>query len=78
MKPLPAPNMSPHPSAQKATEETANTMTFLERILTAFFALAKPDSTIANPRFMKNTGAPVRSTHIVSIITFSDTERPPA
>ena len=44
----------------------ANTMKFLERMLTVFLARQKPDSTSAKPRFMKNTSDAVISTQTVS------------
>ncbi len=40
----------------------AKTMKFFERMLTVFFDRQNPDSTSANPRFMKNTRDAV-STH---------------
>jgi hypothetical protein len=44
----------------------ANTMKFFDRMLTVFLARQNPDSTRANPRFMKNTSDAVKSTQIVS------------
>jgi hypothetical protein len=41
-KELPSPNIRPKPINRKPSEETAKTIKFLERMLTAFFALAKP------------------------------------
>jgi len=52
----------------KPREETAKTIKFLDRILTAFFDLAIPDSTAAKPRFMKNTNTAANITQRVSII----------
>ena len=43
-------------------------MKFLERMLTVFFALAKPASTAAKPRFIKNTRIAASRTQKVSII----------
>src|SRR4051812_33043456 len=63
--------MMPQPSSQKPMEVTANTMKFFDRIFTQFFARHIPDSTVANPRFMKNTSMPVTRTHTVSAITLS-------
>src|SRR6188474_138632 len=58
--------MMPHPISQKPMVVTANTMKFLDKMLTVFFARHMPDSTVAKPRFMKNTSMPVTMTHIVS------------
>ena len=58
--------MSPKPKTQNASEETANTMKFLARMLTAFLAWQRPASSKANPAFMKNTRDAVIITHIVS------------
>jgi hypothetical protein len=44
-------------------------MKFFARMLTVFFALARPDSTMAKPKFMKNTRKAATSTHRVSIAT---------
>ena len=55
MKPLPSPNMMPQPRNRNASDEAANTMKFLNRMFTVFFARQRPDSTMAKPRFMKNT-----------------------
>ncbi len=41
-------------------------MKFLARMFTQFLARASPDSTIANPRFMKKTSMPAISTQTVS------------
>jgi hypothetical protein len=68
---LPSPNMIPKPITRKAIEETANTMKFLARMVTTFLARQKPDSTLANPRFMKNTRKAVTSTHTVSMATLA-------
>ena len=38
----PSPNIRPQPSNQKPIDVTANTMKFLERMLTQFFARQKP------------------------------------
>src|SRR5687768_17313818 len=46
-------------------------MKFFDRMLTVFFARQNPDSTSANPRFMKNTKAAVSTTQIVSKATVS-------
>ncbi len=62
--------MMPQPSIQKNNVVTANTMKFLDRMLTVFFARQKPDSTVANPKFMKNTSIAVTSTQTVSAPTF--------
>ncbi len=40
-------------------------------MVTAFFARQRPDSTVANPRFMKNTSMPAINVHIVSIATLA-------
>src|SRR5688572_31373003 len=61
--------MMPQPTSQKPMVVTANTMKFFERILTQFLARHIPDSTQANPRFMKNTRNPVIITQTVSAIT---------
>ena len=47
----------------------SNTIKFLDNILTQFLTLAKPDSTIAKPKFMKKTNIAVTNTQIVSSIT---------
>ena len=72
-KGLSPPNMSPQPSSMKPRDETAKTMKFLDRMLTVFFALARPASTEANPRFMKNTRIAASRTQKVSIITVIST-----
>ena len=41
-------------------------MKFFARMLTVFFALHRPDSTMAKPRFMKKTRNAVTSTQRVS------------
>ena len=46
-------------------------MKFLARMFTVFFARHRPDSTMAKPRFMKNTRNPVSSTQKVSSMTRS-------
>src|SRR3989338_8777002 len=69
MNPVPLPNMRPYPNTQKAIEETANTMKFLERMFVEFLTRQNPVSTHANPRFMKNTSIAVMSTHSVSATT---------
>ena len=46
-------------------------MKFFERMLTVFLARQNPDSTSANPRFMKNTSDAVIKTHTVSMPTFN-------
>src|SRR5699024_5626378 len=56
------------PRSMKPRDDTANTMKFLDRMLTVFLARAKPASTDANPRFMKNTRMAASSTHKVSMI----------
>src|SRR4026207_1773842 len=63
--------MMPQPISQKPLVVTANTMKFFERMFTQFFARHMPDSTVAKPRFMKNTSMPVTSTQTVSAITLS-------
>src|SRR5688572_32516696 len=45
-------------------------MKFFDKMLTVFFARQNPDSTSANPRFMKNTRDAVINTHIVSMPIF--------
>jgi hypothetical protein len=70
MKPLPSPYISPQPMTRNAMVATANTTKFLEMMLTVFLARAKPDSTSANPRFMKNTSIAASNTHTVSMTTF--------
>ena len=72
-KGLSPPNISPHPRSINPSEETANTMKFLERMLTVFFARAKPASTQAKPRFMKKTRMAASSTHKVSTMEYSIT-----
>lgn len=67
MKGLSPPNMSPQPRSRKPREETAKTMKFFDRMLTVFFDRAKPASTLANPRFIKNTRIAARNTHRVSM-----------
>ena len=57
-------------------EETAKTMKFFARMFTAFLARHRPDSTMANPRFMKNTRNAVTKTHTVSIAIFMPDRRP--
>src|SRR3989338_6130056 len=69
MNPVPLPNMRPYPNTQKAIEETANTMKFLERMFVEFLTRQKPVSTHANPKFMKNTSIAVNNVHIVSATT---------
>jgi hypothetical protein len=64
---LPSPNIRPQPRMKKASEEHPKTMKFFARMFTQFFARARPDSTIAKPRFMKNTRKAVSRTHIVSM-----------
>ena len=61
------PNMSPQPRTRKPRDETAKTMKFFDRMLTQFFALAKPASTAANPRFIKKTRIAQKNTHMVSV-----------
>ena len=61
--------MSPQPINQKDTDAMAKTMKFFARMLTVFLARHKPDSTMANPRFMKNTRNAVNSTQTVSTPT---------
>jgi hypothetical protein len=75
---LPLPNIRPQPRIQKPIELIANTTKFFERILTQFLARHMPDSTQANPRFMKNTSMPVIKTQSVSAITFSSAVVGPA
>ena len=67
-KGLSPPNISPHPSSMKPKDDTAKTIKFLDRMLTVFLARAKPASTEANPRFIKNTRMAASSTHNVSTI----------
>ena len=67
-KGLSPPNIRPQPRSRKPREDTAKTMKILERMLTVFFALAKPASTAAKPRFMKNTRIAASSTQNVSMI----------
>jgi hypothetical protein len=67
--PFPLPNMRPHPINQNEIEAIAKTMKFLARMFTVFLALHSPDSTMANPRFIKNTRNAVNRTHTVSIPT---------
>jgi hypothetical protein len=62
--------MKPNPIAQKAKLVTQKTITFFDKIFTAFFDRQRPDSTVANPRFMKKTRAAVIRTQTVSAITF--------
>ena len=62
--------MMPQPNSQKPIDVTANTMKFLDRMFTQFFARHMPDSTQAKPRFMKNTSMPVTITQTVSAATF--------
>src|SRR5580765_3969373 len=69
MNGLPSPNIKPKPKIQNPMVVTANTMKFLERMLTQFFARHIPDSTAAKPRFMKNTRNAVDITHTVSMPT---------
>jgi len=58
--------MSPQPNNRYHREETANTIKFFDKIFTVFFDLANPASKEANPKFIKNTSIPARSTHNVS------------
>ena len=69
MRLLPSPNMSENPTAQKAMLVTQKTMTFFDKMLTAFFERQRPDSTMANPAFIKKTKAAVIRTQTVSAIT---------
>jgi len=52
----------------KPSEETAKTIKFFDRMFTVFFYLAKPDSTAAKPRFIKNTSRAANTTQRVSTI----------
>src|SRR5512145_191117 len=70
IKELPSPNINPHPRRRKPRDETAKTMKFFDSMFTQFFARAKPDSTIANPRFIKKTNIAVINTHRVSRTIF--------
>ena len=63
---LPLPNIMPNPINQKKTVVTQKTMTFFDRIFTAFFERHKPVSTIPKPRFIKNTRKAVIRTQTVS------------
>ena len=65
-KPFPFENISPHPINQNPTDARANTIKFFARIFTVFFARQRPDSTIANPRFIKNTRNAASRTQTVS------------
>jgi hypothetical protein len=69
MKPLPSPNIKPQPKSRNPSDETAKTMKFFDKMFTLFLARAKPLSTLAKPRFMKNTSIPVTRTQIVSRMT---------
>ncbi len=74
----PLPNMIPQPRSQKPIDVAANTIKFFERMLTAFFARQKPDSTHAKPRFMKNTKNAVIMTQLVSAMIFKSAAVGPA
>ncbi|MBM7687007.1 hypothetical protein JOD07_002805 [Defluviitalea raffinosedens] len=52
----------------KPIDDTAKTIKFFDRMLTVFFDLAKPDSTAAKPRFIKNTSTAANNTQRVSMI----------
>ena len=69
MKPLPSPNITPQPIRKNAREESAKTMKFFDRILTAFLTRHMPDSTSAKPAFIQKTRKPVISVHTVSSAT---------
>jgi len=54
-------------------------MKFLERMFTAFLTRANPLSTMAKPRFMKNTSTPAKTTQMLSrmtCISIDDTSTP--
>ena len=71
------PNIIPQPRSRKPREDTANTIKFLDNIFTVFFALAKPASTLAKPKFIKKTRIAARNTHSVSIKEYSVIHTPP-
>ena len=50
-----APNISPKPMAQKASEPMEKSMRFFIMMFTAFLARVNPDSTRAKPACMKKT-----------------------
>ena len=69
------PNISPQPSSRKPRDETAKTMKFLDRMLTVFFARAKPASTAGEAQVHKEhqdgrqeypQGVDHRKCHVVS------------
>ncbi len=70
-KPLPLPNITPQPRIQNDNDAMANTIKFFAKMFTVFFTRHKPDSTMAKPKFMKNTKNAVTMTHIVSSPTFT-------
>ena len=63
------------PIAQNAIDDSANTMKFLARMLTAFLARHRPVSSVAKPAFMKNTSMPAIITHSVSSATLVASRR---
>ena len=77
-KGLSPPNIRPQPSSRKPRDDTAKTIKFLDRMLTVFLARAKPASTEAKPRFMKNTRMAARNTHRVSMIIVVSIAIPPS
>jgi len=68
-RPLVAPNISPKPTRKNAIEPMEKSIRFFIRMLTAFFALVKPHSTIAKPGCMKNTRN--AATHVHTIFIFN-------
>jgi len=66
MNPLPSPNINPQPKIQKAMDDIPNTIKFFASMLTVFFERQSPDSSMAKPKFMKNTRKAVKRTHTVS------------
>ena len=64
--------MMPYPIAQYAIEPTEKSIRFFMIMFTAFLALVKPASTIANPACMKKTRKAAIRVHTVSIATVLD------
>ena len=59
-----SPNISPNPKVTNTAVPIQKSIRFFMMILPAFFALAKPDSTIANPACIQNTSAAPIKNHM--------------
>ena len=77
IKGLSPPNIRPQPNSMKPRDEMANTMKFLDRMLTVFLARARPASTEAKPRFMKKTRMAASRTQKVSMMLVISIKNPP-